>query len=305
MSEPHTSPGGPDEHHTERAPRAPTEEQQPEPEQSGDEAHDALKNLGDKPRADDVGETAYSAVPPPLPPTGDPAQGPVQDAIPGASGQPQGGSTAPGGTQAPQQSPYQQQHQYGQQPPQYGQQPPYGQQQQPQYSGSEQYAGQYSGPYQAAPPPPQYGQPYGYPASDLPPGMPPLADWGQRATAFILDNGVAIVAGWIAGGTRSNTIDVVFGLVALAGLVWAVLNALRAGSSGQSYGKRVAGIRLARLADGQPIGAGRGFLRLFLNWILWVACLVPGVLNLLWPLWDRKHQTWSDKAAKSVVVKTR
>lgn len=274
------------------------QEPQTEPERPGDEAHDALKNLGDKPRADDVGETAYSAVPPPLPPTGDPAQGPVQDAIPGAPGQPQGGFTAPGGMQqGPQQSPYQQQHQYGQQPP-YSQQ-------QPQYSGSEQYAGQYSGPYQAAPAPPQYGQPYGYPASDLPPGMPPLADWGQRAMAFILDNGVAIAAGWIAGGTRSNTIDVVFGLVALAGLVWAVLNAVRAGRGGQSYGKRVVGIRLARLADGQPIGAGRGFLRLFLNWILWVACLVPGVLNLLWPLWDRKHQTWSDKAARSVVVKTR
>jgi uncharacterized RDD family membrane protein YckC len=249
------------------------QEPRPEPEQSGDEAqsgdkaaeaHDALRDLEDKPRADEVGETAYSAVPPPL--------------------------------QQPQPSPYQQQYQSGQQPP-YGQQ-------QPQYGGSGQYPGQY-GPYQAPPPPPQYGQPYGYPASELPPGMPPLADWGQRATAFILDNGVAIAAGWIAGGTRGNTIDVVFGLTGMAGLVWAVLNAVRAGREGQSYGKRVMGIRLARLADGQPIGAGLGFLRLFLNWILWVACILPGVLNLLWPLWDRKHQTWSDKVAKSVVVKTR
>lgn len=246
------------------------EEPQPEPGQPGDETsdtRDALRNLEDKPRADEAGDTAYSAVPPPLPPTDQPPQ------------------------QQPQQSPYQ--HQYGQQP-QYG-------------TGTGQYPGQY-GPYQAPPPPPQYGQygqPYGYPASDLPPGMPPLADWGQRATAFILDNGVAIAAGWIAGGTRSATLDVVFGLLGLAGLVWAILNAIRAGREGQSYGKRVMGIRLARLADGQPIGAGLGFLRLFVNWILWVACIVPGVLNLLAPLWDRKNQTWSDKLAKSVVVKTR
>ena len=246
------------------------------------------------------------------------AQGPVQDAEPGASEQPQTGFIAPGGEQPQQQSPYQQAQQpYGQQEPQpqqpYGQpqQQPYGQQQ---TYGGEQYAGaqqgQYApygspGPYQAAPPPPGYGQPYGYPEGAMPQGMPPLADWSQRATAFILDNGVAIAAGWIAGGDINHTIDVVLGLIAFAGVVWAIINAVRAGRDGQSYGKRVMGIRLARLADGQPIGAGLGFLRLFLNWILWVACVIPGALNLLWPLWDSKNQTWSDKIAKSVVVKTR
>jgi uncharacterized RDD family membrane protein YckC len=221
-----------------------------------------------------------------------------QDAVPGASEQPQPGFTAPGGEQ--QQSPYQQQ----QQPP-YQQQPQYQQYPGGQFAGEQQVQFGAAGPYQAAPPPPGYGQPYGYPASDLPPGVPPLADWGQRATAFILDNGVAVVAGWIASSNINHTVDTTLGLVGLVGVVWAIINAVRAGRDGQSYGKRVMGIRLARLADGQPIGGGLGFLRLFLNWILWVACIVPGVLNLLWPLWDAKNQTWSDKIAKSVVVKTR
>lgn len=251
----------------------PNQPQQPEPEPEpaageSSEAHEALRNLEDKPRADDVGPTAYSAVPPPLPSSGEQQQSPYQQQQP----------YSPGGQYAPSAPPP---PQYGQ--PQYGQ-PPYDQ---PQY-------GQ-----------PQYGQPYGYPPSDVPPGMPPLADWGQRATAFLLDNGVAIVAGWIAGGERSTSIEVIFGLIGLAGAVWAIANAVRAGRTGQSYGKRVMGIRLARLADGHPVGGGLGFLRLFLNWILWVACVIPGVLNLLWPLWDRKNQTWSDKIAKSVVVKTR
>jgi uncharacterized RDD family membrane protein YckC len=65
------------------------------------------------------------------------------------------------------------------------------------------------------------------------------------------------------------------------------------------------GIRLARFADGQPVGGGLGFLRLFLNWIFWLLCIIPGILNLLAPLWDGKNQTWSDKIAKSVVVKAR
>ena len=308
------------------------ESEQPAPERPGAEPadeRDAFRDLENKPYSDEVGDTAYAAVPPPLPPTGDAAQGPVQDASPGASEQPQTGFMAPGGEQAQQQhSPYQQQAPYQQQPP-YQEQPYYQQAQQPpaggQYAGAQpgqqgqgqygstqygdpQYGGtQYgsAGPYQAAPPPPQYGQPYGYPGGGLPTGMPPLADWSQRATAFILDNGLAIVGGWIAGGNVSKATDVVFGILGFVGVVWAIINALRAGRYGQSYGKRVMGIRLARLSDGQPIGAGLGFLRLFLNWLLWVLCVVPGVLNLLWPLWDRKNQTWSDKLAKSVVVKTR
>lgn len=320
-------------------PQEPEPESGPTPEQPGDEAteaRDALRNLGDKPRPDEVGETAYSAVPPPLPPIGDPAQGPVQDSAPGASAQPQTGFTAPGGEQ-PQQSPYQQQSPH--QP-----QTPYQQTQQPQgsgqyagaqqgsaqepYSGDRQYtgtqgagqgaygggpqaqsqygaSGSFSGQYQAAPPPPPYGQPFGYPASDLPPGMPPLADWGQRATAFILDNGVAIVAGWVAGGARNDSVDIVFGIIGFFGVIWSIVQAVRAGRTGQSYGKRVMGIRLARLVDGQPVGGGLAFLRLFLDWLFWVLCIIPGVLNLLWPLWDRKNQTWCDKIAKSVVVKAR
>lgn len=300
-------------------------ERKPEPsEQEAAAARDALHDLPNQPQADEAGATAYSAVPPPLPPVEDPAQGPVQDQtvqnkIGGMGERPQTGFAPPTAAQGPQQSPYQHEQQQPQPPyqepqdqPGYGQQP-YGQpqygQQQPSYGGAQyggtQYSGgPYGGPYQAAPPPPPYQQGYGYPGAGLPVGMPPLADWGQRAGAFALDNGVAIVAGWIAGATRNDTLDVVFGIISFFGLVWAIVNAIRAGRSGQSYGKRVLGIRLARFSDGQPVGAGLGFLRLFLNWILWVACILPGVLNLLWPLWDAKRQTWSDKIARSVVVRT-
>jgi uncharacterized RDD family membrane protein YckC len=245
------------------------ESEQPAPQRPGVEpggVRDAFRDLENQPRSDEVGDTAYAAVPPPLPSSGDPAQD-----RPGQYGGAQYGDA-----------------QYGS----------------PQY-GDTQYGS--AGPYQAAPPPPQYGQPYGYQGQGGGPlpGMPPLADWSQRATAFILDNGVAVVAGWVSAGNVSKATDVVFGIIGLVGVVWAIINAVRAGREGQSYGKRVMGIRLARLADGQPIGAGLGFLRLFLNWLLWVLCVIPGVLNLLWPLWDGKKQTWSDKLAKSVVVKSR
>lgn len=302
-------------------------ERKPEPsEQEAAAARDALRDLPNQPQTDEAGATAYSAVPPPLPPIEDPAQGPVQEQtvqnkIGGVGEHPQTGFAPPAAEQGPQQSPYQQQPQqqayqepqdqpgYGQQPygqPQYGQaqygQPQYGQQ--PSYGGTQYGGAQYGGPYQAAPPPPPYEQGYGYPGAGLPVGMPALAGWGQRVGAFALDNGPAIVSGWIAGATRNNAVEVVFGIIGFFGLIWAIVNAIRAGRSGQSYGKRALGIRLARFSDGQPVGAGLGFLRLFLNWVLWVACVLPGALNLLWPLWDRKRQTWSDKITGSVVVRT-
>lgn len=288
-------------------------ERKPEPsEQEAAAARDALRDLPNRPQADEAGATAYSAVPPPLPPIEDPAQGPVQDEtvqskIGGMGEQPlygQASQDQPPYGQAPEDQPQYGQQQYGQQQPSYGG-AQYGGTQYggTQYGGAQYSGGPYGG-YQAAPPPPSYGQGYGYPGAGLPVGMPPLADWGQRAGAFALDNGVAIVAGWIAGATRNNTLDVVFGLISFFGLIWAIVNAVRAGRTGQSYGKRTLGIRLARFSDGQPVGAGLGFLRLFLNWVLWVACILPGVLNLLWPLWDGKRQTWSDKIARSVVVRT-
>jgi uncharacterized RDD family membrane protein YckC len=137
----------------------------------------------------------------------------------------------------------------------------------------------------------------------MPPGAPPLADYSQRASAFALDNGVAIVAGWVIGTTRNGAVEVTFGIICLAGVVWAVYNSIQAGRTGQSYGKRATGIRLARFADGLPVGGGIGFVRLFLNWLLWLLCIIPGVVNLLTPLWDSRRQTWSDKIVGSVVVK--
>lgn len=34
-------------------------------------------------------------------------------------------------------------------------------------------------------------------------------------------------------------------------------------------------------------------------WMLW---LIPGILDNLWPLWDRRGQTVHDKVARTVVI---
>lgn len=233
---------------------------------------DALRDLHQQPRVDEQGNpTAYTAVPPPLNQQQDPQQ--------------------------PQQ-PWQPPNEYGQQQPQ-NQPPPYGQQQ----PGNG-----YPPP---APPPPGYGPQYGgapYGATGLPPGMPPFARWGQRAGAWLVDNLPAVIGGWITDVAYydwGNGPRVIGWVISAVGIVWAVYNAYLAGKTGQSTGKRMVGIRLARYTDGQVVGPAYGILRLFMNVVFWAICVIPGILNYLWPLWDQKSQTWSDKIASSVVVQAR
>ena len=198
-------------------------------------------------------------------------------------------------------------------------QPPYdqhGQQWQPPAPGSP-----------AQPPAQGQGHPYAGPpahAADGPWG--PLASWGTRVGAMLIDSllqligmvpyvvgFVLIIAGSpdtssyeVSGGSspdETNTGMVIAG-VALVGVgvllmigiqVWN--RVFRMGRTGQSIGKKVMGIRLVDEYSGQPIGAGMAFVRE-------LAHALDGAVYIgyLWPLWDDKRQTFADKILNTVVV---
>lgn len=278
-------------------PEQPAQPQQPEPPEQprqpspiwnpSAEPDEAAGRPEQQPQFDEAGNpTAHAAVPPPL--SGYGRQQPNQ-------GQDQAQPQGQGQGQTQDQPTYANSHQYGQQPP-----PGYGQQQQPPGYGQQPPG------YGYPPPPPEYGGQYGTP-TDRPFGMPPYANWGQRVVAWLVDNLVAAVGvdlleasyyNWGTGGRAASW------AITVVGVIWSLYNAYQAGQTGQSTGKRMMHIRLARFVDGQVVGGGYGVLRLFMNVVFWVVCLIPGVLNYLWPLWDPKSQTWSDKIASSVVVKT-
>jgi uncharacterized RDD family membrane protein YckC len=93
-------------------------------------------------------------------------------------------------------------------------------------------------------------------------------------------------------------------------LVFVVFGALYFGilngrGNGQTPGNLAPGIAIRDQETGEPIGVNRGMLRWFVRFILYVALFIPGVVNDLFPLWDRKRQTIADKAARSVVIKVR
>jgi len=141
----------------------------------------------------------------------------------------------------------------------------------------------------------------------------PLADYGQRAIAFLIDWAVAValliavfIVGLILGAISSALgllVDFVGYLAVMAYYFWN-LGYLQ-GTTGQSLGKRQQGISLVKEETQQPVGFGMAIVRYLLAGALGsVTCGIYYVLDLLFPLWDPKRQRITDKILKNGVVKT-
>ncbi|MFE6844026.1 RDD family protein [Streptomyces sp. NPDC057686] len=199
----------------------------------------------------------------------------------------------------------------------YGQQPPQGQPGYPQQA-PQGVPPQYGYPQQ--PPqgvPPQYGHPqqtpppYGaYPPPGMPgmpgSGMPPLAHWGQRFGAYLLDlliiAGPMYALGFIDLATAENSATAEPGIFFTIGVLYAIGMAVfqlyKEGATGQTIGKKVLGISVRREADGSTLGFGMAFVRKLAHALDSLACYV----GWLWPLWDEKKQTFADKVCSTVVI---
>lgn len=78
---------------------------------------------------------------------------------------------------------------------------------------------------------------------------------------------------------------------------------LLVGRSGQTCGMRIVGIAVRDAKDvTRRIGYGRALGRWLFTVVLWSFYTVPGVVDLLSPLWDQRRQSWHDKISRSVVV---
>lgn len=152
-------------------------------------------------------------------------------------------------------------------------------------------------------PQPGYGQPgFGGPNPYGPPGG--YANWGLRVLAMLIDYGpqlalylAAFVVGMIGPGTIVTSICYLIG--GLASIGWAIYNRwLQGGNTGQSLGKRVAGIKLVSEVTGQPIGPGMAFVRDLTHVFDMFFCFA----GFLWPLWDERAQTFADKIIRTVVL---
>jgi uncharacterized RDD family membrane protein YckC len=171
--------------------------------------------------------------------------------------------------------------------------------------------------------------PPGYQAYGMTPGLQPVG-FGSRLGGYLLDGllygllallfvGPAFALGVAAfdgctSVTRGDTTELICppgepdgallgGAIALGiigYLIVAFIYIRALGRTGQTWGRKIVGIKVVGTATGQPIGFGRALGRmLFAGFISAQVCY----LGYLWMLWDSKKQTWHDKVVSSSVVK--
>ncbi|MFZ0059659.1 MAG: RDD family protein [Acidimicrobiales bacterium] len=162
------------------------------------------------------------------------------------------------------------------------------------------------------------------------PGVPlapfgaPLAGWRQRVGSMVLDTLIVgvpmllldvilnahfgtrhrVVLGgtteWVRSLQGGGRTALFIAEVCVPLLYFAILNGTR---DGQTAGNRAPHIAVRDASTGEAIGFGRGVVRWLTRLVLYAALILPGVLNDLFPLWDRRRQSIADKVAHSVVIR--
>lgn len=157
-------------------------------------------------------------------------------------------------------------------------------------------------------------------AANLAPWGPPrLAHWGWRVLARLVDEvavtvpyTVAVVLDMVAAtgaadptlalaqASQGTSTTAMVGLL-LTFVLWVANRVVAQGRTGRSLGKRVCGLRLEKEGTTQPVGLWWAFVR-DVGHVVDQALLG---LGYLWPLWDAKRQTFSDKLCRTLVVRER
>ena len=140
-----------------------------------------------------------------------------------------------------------------------------------------------------------------------------LASWSRRLVALIIDSVVLatiITVTVLAAGVAPDELNsrIRHGQSLLVLLLFVVPEAIYTtaliGSLNQTFGKMAVGIKVVDAEDRSPIGYTRAFTRWLSTAFLWALLWVPGIIDHLWPLRDSRNQTFHDKFARSVVVRT-
>ncbi len=139
-----------------------------------------------------------------------------------------------------------------------------------------------------------------------------LASWGRRLAALMIDTVVLatiITVTVLAAGMPAEELNdrirnrETLIILLLFVVPEAIYTTALVGSRNQTFGKMAVGIKVVDAENRSPIGYVRAFNRWLSTaflWILWV----PGIVDHLWPLRDGRNQTFHDKFARSVVVRT-
>lgn len=147
------------------------------------------------------------------------------------------------------------------------------------------------------------------------------ASFGQRLAAMLLDGLIYGATGGVVylivfipltlvGGSSVTFSSTFSGSAAMAGaavasVIWSigfgVFNLYLVAKRGQTPGKMILKIKIVRKENGEP----PGFMGAFLKEV--IGRMANGLvfnLGYLWMLWDANKQTWADKIAGTIVIKS-
>ncbi len=136
------------------------------------------------------------------------------------------------------------------------------------------------------------------------------ASFGSRLMAFLIDGfAIALAAGafgmifWLLRSASLGFINDKEGepagyygfriVIAMAALAYVIV---MTAMDGQTLGKKVTGVIVLQ-EDGKIISLQTSILRTVASFV----SLLPLGLGYLWAIWDKEHQTWHDKIAKTAV----
>lgn len=126
-----------------------------------------------------------------------------------------------------------------------------------------------------------------------------LAGWWLRVGATIIDGIILAIVDAILRAIAGAYAGPLLGVV--AGAVYVTLMLSR---GGQTVGNKAVGTRVVDSQTGGPISTGKALGRWAAEAVLFFLLILPGILDILWPLWDRENQTLHDKMAGTVVLRT-
>jgi uncharacterized RDD family membrane protein YckC len=132
----------------------------------------------------------------------------------------------------------------------------------------------------------------------------PLAAWGSRAGAFVIDEVFIFVISELAKfalGLRHTLGGQILAL-AMAIAYYAVLNG---SEMGQTFGKRAMYIQVRDTETGGSIDPGRAGLRYVVVGLFRIIpfFMIFTLFDGLWALWDRNRQALHDKIGGTLVVR--
>lgn len=90
-------------------------------------------------------------------------------------------------------------------------------------------------------------------------------------------------------------------LIVVGILLFLILYIWHLGKSGQTWGRKISGIKVVNQRDGSAPGIGKAIGRTLFARFISSNCLL---LGYLWMLWDDQNQTWHDKVCDTLVVRT-